>query len=245
MKNLPRSTLQSATGQPTLLVIDMGRLKPSTRLTSYQSSPLASLRVHSATDAGGTPVPVLGSQSNPPLQPGSRVTVRSVSDFIGASEPFSPPVRQELGPGFDEKLQSRRPQIRPAFQLSGTVKVFELLGGAVQRAFRGVCGLGGAKRLLPSHPVATFGTALPTFRSVKTAGLKYGDESKDDMRGSKTYQTVKEQELRTVNCEGREGQVGSSAGQRAAYLSRGCRGCKRGKDDSEESGFRVEHESWS
>jgi len=98
---------------------------------------------------------------------------------------FSPPVRQELGPGFCEKLQLRRPQIRPAVQLSGTVKVFSLCGGAVRRG-RVVkrCGcadlLGKAKKPLPSQPVATFGTAVPTFRSVKTAGLKIGDESSDD-----------------------------------------------------------------
>lgn len=61
--------------------------------------------------------------------------------------PLQPPVRHELGPGFVEKLQLRRPQMRPAFQLSGTLKVFTLQAGA-------------------SQPVSTAGTAEPTFKSV-------------------------------------------------------------------------------
>ena len=47
-------------------------------------------------------VPVLGSQSKPPLQP---------------------PVAHEFGPGFTEKLHSVLPHILPAVQLYGTVKV--------------------------------------------------------------------------------------------------------------------------
>jgi hypothetical protein len=44
-------------------------------------------------------VPVCGSQTSPPLQP---------------------PSMHEFGPGFEPKLQSRRAQMRPAFQLLGT-----------------------------------------------------------------------------------------------------------------------------
>jgi len=62
-----------------------------------------------------------------------------------------PPVKQEFGPGLEEKLQSRRAQIRPAVQLSGTEKLLAVYAPA-------------------SHPVGTFGVADPTFRSVKTAG---------------------------------------------------------------------------
>ena len=73
-------------------------------------------------------MPVLGSHSRPPLQP---------------------PSAQEFGPGFVVKSQSRRPQMRPACQLSGTVK---------ETVWPDVC----------SHPVAWSGTAVPTFRSVKS-----------------------------------------------------------------------------
>lgn len=59
-------------------------------------------RVHSATETGGTPVPVFESQSKPPLQP---------------------PVAHEFGPGFVEKLHSVLPHILPAVQLYGAVKV--------------------------------------------------------------------------------------------------------------------------
>ena len=50
-------------------------------------------------------VPVCGSHFKPPMQP---------------------PVAQELGPGLLLKLQLRRPQIRPAFQLFGTEKETEV-----------------------------------------------------------------------------------------------------------------------
>jgi len=54
-----RSAGQEASGHPAVLVMAIGMLDPSTRDTSYQSLPLlSSLKVHSATDAGGTPVPV-------------------------------------------------------------------------------------------------------------------------------------------------------------------------------------------
>ena len=56
-------------------------------------------------------VPVCGSHSKPPLHP---------------------PVAQELGPGFVLKSQLRRPQIRPAFQLSGTEKETAEYAGASQ-----------------------------------------------------------------------------------------------------------------
>lgn len=51
-----------------------------------------------------SPVPVFGSHSSPPLQP---------------------PVAHEVGPGLVLKSQSRRPQIRPAFQSLGTSKVID------------------------------------------------------------------------------------------------------------------------
>jgi hypothetical protein len=66
-------------------------------------------------------------------------TAWSVNHPLQDQRGFSPPVTQEFGPGFTEKLQSRRPQIRPAFQLSGTVKVLDVCGGAAHRAFR-CCG---------------------------------------------------------------------------------------------------------
>lgn len=94
---------------------------------SWNPSPCS---VHSATVTGGTPVPVCASHSSPPLHP---------------------PLRHASGPLFWLKSQLRRPQIRPAFQLSGTVKETEEPGAA-------------------SHPVGWSGTAVPTFRSVKIAG---------------------------------------------------------------------------
>lgn len=100
--------------------------KDQARVPSYQSTPPPALNVHSATLAGGTPVPVLESHFRPPLHP---------------------PSAQEFGPGLVEKLQLRRPQIRPAFQLSGTVKVRFVYAAA-------------------SQPVSTLGTAVPTLRSV-------------------------------------------------------------------------------
>ncbi len=63
--------------------------------------------------------------------------------------PLQPPSRQELGPGLVEKSQLRRPQMRPAFQLSGTVK---------ETVWPAFC----------SQPVGWLGTAVPTFRSVKS-----------------------------------------------------------------------------
>jgi hypothetical protein len=51
------------------------------------------------------------------------------------------------------KRSWRRTQIRPAVQLSGTLKVREEPEAA-------------------SHPVGTSGVAEPTFKSVKTAGLE-------------------------------------------------------------------------
>ena len=82
------------------------------RMGTY-SWKLLPCRVHSATDAGGTPVPLDGSHTRPPLQP---------------------PSRHEFGPGFVLKSQLRRPQIRPAFQLSGTLKVTEVNAPASQPA---------------------------------------------------------------------------------------------------------------
>ena len=98
---------------------------------SYQSWLPSPWKVNSATVAGGTPVPVCGSHKRPPLHP---------------------PSRQELGPGLVEKSQLRRPQIRPAFQLSGTVK---------EMVWPDFC----------SQPVGWLGVAVPTFRSVKSCGL--------------------------------------------------------------------------
>jgi hypothetical protein len=64
------------------------------------------------------------------------------------------------------------------------------------------CGkLGNAKKLLPSQPVVTFGTALPTFRSVKTAGLKEDPDKNDENDiGSGGYMPNRES-TSIVNCK--------------------------------------------
>ena len=133
---------------------------------------------------------------------------------------FSPPVRQELGPGFWAKLQPRRPQMRPDRQLSGTLNVFSLCGGAVHGAVRCCGGLVGGRECVPSQPRATSGTAVPTLRSVKTAGLNVRVRTRTRrMVEGETYQTVKEQEFLTVNCRGgQRGQVGWRLGARCGLL---------------------------
>lgn len=76
---------------------------------SYQSKLSDADSVHSATVAGGTPVPLFLSHSRPPLQP---------------------PEEHISGGAAMEKSQSVRPQIRPAVQLSGTLKEVLWPGGA-------------------------------------------------------------------------------------------------------------------
>ena len=121
---------------------------------------------------------------------------------------FSPPVRQEFGPGFTEKLQSRRPQIRPAFQLSGTVKFFEVCGGATHDVRKGG-ELGAAHaQAWRSQETLTLpaglhvGNSAPNIQIGENGGPENGDENENEnWRGGDTYQTVKGQALRTVNCK--------------------------------------------
>ena len=96
-----RSAGHDASWQSDDGVTATGMLKPSTSETSYQSASPSPLSVHSATVAGGTPVPASFEHSRPPLQP---------------------PVSQEVGPGLVLKSQAVRGQMRPAVQLSGTSK---------------------------------------------------------------------------------------------------------------------------
>jgi hypothetical protein len=103
-------------------------------------------------------VPVVGSQSNPPLQP---------------------PVAQEFGPGFEEKLHSVLPHILPAVQSYGTVKV---------TVAPEAC----------SQPVGWDGTDFPAFRSVYKAGLRDVSVEAPYPRGLRSHQIVKGQWFTTV-----------------------------------------------
>lgn len=90
------------------------RLEGSILQRSLEARPTRTILARRSSQqilAGVLTVPVCGSQSRPPLQP---------------------PVAHEFGPGFTLKSQLRRPQIRPAFQLSGTVKLTAVYAPASQ-----------------------------------------------------------------------------------------------------------------
>lgn len=96
---------------------------------------------------------MFGSQSNPPLQP---------------------PVAQEFGPGFIEKLHSVLPHILPAVQSYGTVNV---------TVAPEAC----------SQPVGWDGTDFPALRSVYKAGLQDMSVDYSYPRGLLSHQIVKGQ----------------------------------------------------
>ena len=103
-------------------------------------------------------VPVPVSQRNPPLQP---------------------PVAQEFGPGFTEKLHSVLPHSLPAVQSCGTVNV---------TVVPEVC----------SQPVGCEGTDFPALRSVYKAGLEDSSVGPSHDHGLWTHQIVKGQWFVTV-----------------------------------------------
>jgi hypothetical protein len=78
-----------------------------------------------------------------------------------------PPVRQDVGPGLVEKWQFLRPHILPALQLSTSRSTCVAPLNNVCHTWNRKCLDGPRWRFQPG---GTSGTALPTLRSVKTAG---------------------------------------------------------------------------
>lgn len=107
-----RSTGQSLVGQPLLLLILTGRLNPSTRETSTKSAPSLAPRENSATVTG--PAPCMRCHINAQVKRSVREARRRTIPVVGSHSrpPLQPPSRQESGPGFALKLQSRRPYRR-------------------------------------------------------------------------------------------------------------------------------------